>query len=251
MCAWQGHRRRLCLPPVGLLHRRGTVPQPCPLQPLVGARSDTPWPSAPPHAEATSALSCIARACAPQSSGLADAAVGSLQPGRAGSRAPRSPAPPHVEVGTGERAARSSPPPTTSLSTGVAQQDVVAAVATSSTTGAAADSLAARSTLSGPKSGTFGLVAATLDIPSSSDPSPAAVPFYLGCTSGGRMKHRRWADANDDGEDSDDDLPKTYLDVVRRPAKPIAASTPLVQTCSAVVLSHGGADVGRQGPRRR
>jgi hypothetical protein len=70
--------------------------------------------------------------------------------------------------------------------------------------------------------------------------SPNIAPFYL--LSGGRTKRRRWAD--DDGKESNDDHLTTYLDAVRRPAKPVAVFSPRAQTCSTVVLGHGGVGTG-------
>ena len=46
---------------------------------------------------------------------------------------------------------------------------------------------------------------------------PAAAPFFPGSSSGGRSKCRRWVD--EDGEETDDDFPTTYLEAARRPAK--------------------------------
>lgn len=57
-------------------------------------------------------------------------------------------------------------------------------------------------------------VAAPSATPSSSSLSQDVVPFYLGCCSGGRTKHHRWADG--DGDESDDDHPSTYLEATRR-----------------------------------
>lgn len=65
------------------------------------------------------------------------------------------------------------------------------------------------------------------------------------------MKHHRWVDEDKDdgGKNSDNNPLATYLDAVHLPAKLIAASPSCAQTCSVVVLGHGGADMGRQGSR--
>lgn len=60
-----------------------------------------------------------------------------------------------------------------------------------------------------------------------------------------RESSRSVVDGWTTGEESDDDHPITYLDVVRRPAKPIIASLPRTQIHSIVVLGHGMADAGR------
>jgi hypothetical protein len=52
--------------------------------------------------------------------------------------------------------------------------------------------------------------------------SPAVAPFFPGRASGGRSKQRRWED--DDGKETDDDYPTTYLEAARRPAKTMHAS---------------------------
>ncbi|RLN11488.1 hypothetical protein C2845_PM09G13140 [Panicum miliaceum] len=52
--------------------------------------------------------------------------------------------------------------------------------------------------------------------------SPDADPFHPSC-SDGRTKSRRWTD--EDGEESDDDCPTTYLDAVRRPGGQIGAAS--------------------------
>ena len=57
------------------------------------------------------------------------------------------------------------------------------------------------------------------------------------------MNFRRWAD--DDGEESDDDHPTSYLDVVRRPVKPVTTSPPRAQPRSIIVRDHGEADAGQ------
>ena len=59
------------------------------------------------------------------------------------------------------------------------------------------------------------------------------------------MKSRRWAD--DDGEETNDDHPATYLEAAHRLAKPATASSVRTQTGSVMVLGRGGADAG-QGP---
>jgi hypothetical protein len=56
--------------------------------------------------------------------------------------------------------------------------------------------------------------------PSSPTLSPNAAPFFLGGTERGRSKQLRWADAY--GDELDDDHPASYLDVARRPTKPVA-----------------------------
>jgi hypothetical protein len=63
--------------------------------------------------------------------------------------------------------------------------------------------------------------------------------FHPSCCSGGRSKSLRWAD--DDGEDTEDDRPASYLDAVLRPVRLVAASKPLAS----------GADAVRQGPVRQ
>jgi hypothetical protein len=75
--------------------------------------------------------------------------------------------------------------------------------------------------------GPWGPSTALLDAPSSSL-SLAAAPFFPGCSSGGRSKSRRWAD--NDGEETDDDHPMTYLEAARRPAKLASASPVRPQT---------------------
>jgi hypothetical protein len=47
--------------------------------------------------------------------------------------------------------------------------------------------------------------------------SPAVAPFFPGRASRGRSKQRRWED--DDGEETDDDYPTTYLEAAHRPMK--------------------------------
>ena len=59
------------------------------------------------------------------------------------------------------------------------------------------------------------------------------------------MKRHRWAD--DDGEESDDDHPTTYLGAVRQPI----LSPPRTQIHSIVVLGGGTADTERQGHGQR
>lgn len=113
------HRLRLLLQPVGLLCRRGPPPPP-----LVGAGSSAPWSPAPHHAGVASC--CIAGAT--KSPGLSDAAAAGLQPGKAGSRAPRPSTPPHpcVVASAGDHAAQSPV-----LSFSVPEQETAATTATS------------------------------------------------------------------------------------------------------------------------
>jgi hypothetical protein len=99
----------------------------------------------------------------------------------------------------------------------------------------------------GAKSGALWPAAASLAAPSSL--SPAAAPFFPGCSSGGRTKHRRWAD--DGGEETEDDPSASYLEAARRPAKPAIASPVRAQTCSIVVTGRDGKDTGQEPSRRR
>jgi hypothetical protein len=73
-----------------------------------------------------------------------------------------------------------------------------------------------------------GLGTASLDAPSSSL-SPAATPFFPECL-GGRSKSRRWAD--EDGDETDDDHPVTYVEAARRQEKPAPAPLVCPRTCS-------------------
>jgi hypothetical protein len=82
--------------------------------------------------------------------------------------------------------------------------------------------------------------------PSSSPLSPTAPPFFP-AFSGGRSKSQRWAD--DDGEEPADDRRASYVDVVRRPQKPMASALPCAQP--VVDTDRGRADAGRHGSRRR
>jgi hypothetical protein len=66
--------------------------------------------------------------------------------------------------------------------------------------------------------------------------SSDVAPFHPSCCSGRRSKSLRWAD--DDGDNSKDDRPVSYLDAVLRPVRLVAASKPLAS----------GADTMRQGP---
>ncbi|XP_066318321.1 uncharacterized protein [Miscanthus floridulus] len=105
--------------------------------------------------------------------------------------------------------------------------------------------------------GPWGAVTASMGA-SSSSLSPAAAPFFPGCSSGGRSKSRRWVD--DDEEETDDDQPATYLEAARRPVMPASPSPVRRHTRSAAVLGRRGAgplhgcaatERGRQGHGRR
>ncbi|CAN6357250.1 unnamed protein product [Urochloa humidicola] len=80
----------------------------------------------------------------------------------------------------------------------------------------------------------------------SSSLSPDAAPFYP--AAGGRTKFCRWAD--DDGYDSDNDHPTSYLDAARRPAKVVTALTASAQARSVAVMDRGGAVAGQKRKKR-
>jgi len=73
--------------------------------------------------------------------------------------------------------------------------------------------------------------------------SPNVVPFHSGCFSGGSTKSRRWVE--DDGEESDDDNPTTYLNVVHRPAKRVDVFPPCAQSRLIMTRGRGVVDTGR------
>lgn len=52
--------------------------------------------------------------------------------------------------------------------------------------------------------------------------SSDVTPFFLGCSTRGRMKSHWWVDVDD--EEPDDDHPTSYLDAARRPLKPVDVS---------------------------
>ena len=85
--------------------------------------------------------------------------------------------------------------------------------------------------------------------PSSPNLSPDATLFFPGCSVAGCTKSRMWAD--DDGDESDDDHPATYLEATRRPTIPVTAPRARSQTHSVVPLGRGGAEAKCQRPDRR
>jgi hypothetical protein len=66
---------------------------------------------------------------------------------------------------------------------------------------------------------------------------------------GGRSKSRRWA--NEDGEESDEDHPTSYLDAIRHLVRPVSASLQPTQTLPVLIRCHIRADAVQQGPKRR